>query len=138
MSISRDGNSLFDRARHVGTLATGVNNSMTIKFIHGLRLEKQRLLDIASYIEPMTHPRIVRDQPDAPPTGTEDANRPRIVSQTGGHDLFRSVRGLIVDSDPIGSIEDGPAFAPAPGVYFSHHELFRIAQLLRQAEAVRS
>jgi hypothetical protein len=137
MSISRDGNSLFDRARHVGTLATGVNNSMTIKFIHGLRLEKQRLLEIAYFIEPMTHPRIVRGQPDVQPTGTEDANRPRVVSDsTGGNNLFRGVVGP--DSKPIGSIEGGPVFAPAPGVYFSHHELFQIAQLLRQAEAVRA
>jgi hypothetical protein len=136
MSISRDGNSLFDKARHVGTLATGVNNSMTIKFIHGLRLEQQRLLDIASYIEPVMHPRIVRDQPDAP-AGAEDANRPRVVSDSlGGNNLFRGVVGP--DSKPIGSIEDGPVFAPAPGVYFGHHELFQIAGLLRQTQAARS
>jgi hypothetical protein len=69
---------------------------------------------------------------------TEEANRPRVISQTGNN-LFRGLEGAIGDSNPIGSIEDGPVFVPAPGVNFSHHELLDIAQRLRnKAEAAKA
>ena len=131
MSISRDGNSLFDRARHVGTLATGVNNSMTIKFIHGLRLEKQRLLEIAYFIEPMTHQPFERSQTAAPASIPEEPHRPRIILQPGTNDLFRAVGGIVEYANPVGSIEDG-FFEPAPGVDFGHKELIDIAGHLAQ------
>jgi hypothetical protein len=104
----------------------------------GARLIYPRLWEIAQLVEQMTRPLIQREQSGTPTPGTEEAKRPRIMSTTGGRDLFRSVGGFIGDSDPIGSIEDGPAFVPASGVNFSHDELSQIAQLLRQAEAVRA
>jgi hypothetical protein len=99
----------------------------------------QRLGVISDLMKKMSEPRIVRDQPDAPAAGTGDANRTRIVSQTGGTNLFRGVVGP--NSKPVGSIERGhvfPVFVPAPGVAFTCDELSQIAGLLRQAEATRS
>jgi hypothetical protein len=136
MSISRDGNYLLHRAgtdsKIVGTLI-GPHNSLTFKPAPDLHYAQERLLEISKLMESMAEPRIQPDQPDAPTTGTEEADRPRVVSGTvGGNNLFRGTVGP--DSKPIGSIEDGPVFAPAPGVTFSRHELSEVAERLRQKE----
>jgi hypothetical protein len=104
---------------------------MTIKFIHGLRLEKQRLLEIAYFIEPMTHQPFERSQTDAPASIPEEPHRPRIILQPGTNDLFRAVGGIVEYANPVGSIEDG-FFEPAPGVDFGHKELIDIAGHLAQ------
>jgi hypothetical protein len=141
VSISRDGNCILHRtgtdSKIIGTLI-GPNNKMTFKPVTDMHYNQERLLEISKLMESMAQSRVVREEPAAPAAGTEEPDRPRVVSQTGGNNLFRSIGGTIGDSDPIGSIEDGPVFAPAPGVAFSHQELFQIAQLLRQAETVRS
>jgi hypothetical protein len=139
MSISRDGNYLLYRtgtdSTIIGTLI-GPNNRMTFKPAPDLHYSQERLLEISKLMESMSEPRIQREQPDAPSTGTEEPDRSRVLSQTGGgNNLFRGTIGP--DSKPIGSIEDGPVFAPAPGVNFSHHELFQIAERLRQKAEVR-
>jgi hypothetical protein len=114
------------------------NNIVNFKPATGVRLTYQRLWEIAQLVE-MTHPRIQGRQSDARPSGTEEANRPRVLSETGGNNLFRGVVGVIGDSNPIGSIEDGPIFVPAPGVTFSHHDLRDIAGRLKQkADAAKA
>jgi hypothetical protein len=140
VSIYQEGNDLRERVTGVviGSLMAGANNIVKFKPATGARLIYPRLWEITQLVEQMTRPLIQREQSGTPTPGTEDANRPRIMSTTGGRDLFRSVGGFIGNSDPIGSIEDGPVFVPAPGVNFSHDELSQIAQLLRQGEAVRA
>jgi hypothetical protein len=115
-----------------------LSNDRTRIALAGARFDREDLLEIAKFIEPMTHPRFERGQTDPPAASAEEANRPRVISQTGNN-LFRGLEGAIGDSNPIGSIEDGFVFAPAPGVNFSHHELLDIAQRLRQkADAARA
>lgn len=134
MSIYQEGNDVREKGTGIliGCLVSGTNNIVNFKPATGVRLTYQLLSDIAKFIEPMTHSRIVRDQAEAPKaTGTEEANRPRVVSLMGPN-VFRTVGGSIGDSDPIGSIEDGPVFVPAPGVTFSHQELSQITGFLQQ------
>lgn len=136
MSISRDGNYLLHRAgtdsKIMGTLL-GPNNKLTFKPTPDMPYDHERLLEISKLMESMAEPRIQPGQPDAPTPGTEETDRPRVVSETvGGNNLFRGTVGP--DLKPIGSIEDGPVFAPAPGVTFSRHELSEVAERLRQKQ----
>jgi hypothetical protein len=138
VSIYQEGNDLREQGTGVviGSLMPGANNIVKFKPATGARLIYPRLWEVTQLVEQMTRPLIQRKESGTPTPSTEDANQPRIRSTTGG--LFRSVGGFIGDSDPIGSIEDGPVFVPASGVNFSHDELSQIAGLLRQAEAVRA
>jgi hypothetical protein len=138
VSISRDGNCILHRtgtdSKIIGTLI-GPNNKMTFKPVTDMHYSQERLLEISRLMESMAQLRVKREEPDAPSTGTEDASRPRIVAET--YNLFRGA--ISPDSKPIGSIQDGPVFAPAPGVSFSHRELLDIVERLRQrADAVPS
>ena len=139
MSIYTEGNELrngtVSNSTTIGTLS---NDRTRIALAQGARFYREELSEIAKFIEPMTHPGFERGQTDPPAASAEEANRPRVISQTGNN-LFRGLEGAIGDSNPIGSIEDGPVFAPAPGVNLSHHELLDIAQRLKQkAEAAKA
>jgi hypothetical protein len=140
MSISRDGNYLLYRtgtdSTIIGTLI-GPNNRMVFKPVAEMRYSQERLLEISNLMESMSALRIQREQPDAPTAGTEEANRSRVVSESaGGNNLFRGIVGP--DSKPIGSIEDGPVFAPAAGVTFTHQELLLISGDMKRRAEVRS
>lgn|ERR1700681_1891085 len=85
MSISRDGNYLLHRtgmdSKIIGTLI-GPNNTMTFKPTPDMHYSQERLLEISKLMESMAEPRIQPYQPDAPTTGTEEADRPRVVTDT--------------------------------------------------------
>jgi len=141
VSIYQEGKEIREKGTGVviGSLMSGTNNIVNFKPATGVRLTCQRLWEIAQFVEQMTHPRIQGGQSDAPPSDAEEANRPRVLSETGGNNLFRGIGGVIGDSNSIGSIEDGPVFVPAPGVTFSHHDLRDIAERLKQkAEAAKA
>ncbi len=132
MGIYIEGNELRNgTVSNSNTIGTLSNDRTRIALAQGARFYREDLLEIAKFIEPMTHPRFERGQTDPPAALAEEANRPRVISQTGNN-LFRGLEGAIGDSNPIGSIDDGPAFLPAPGVNLSHHELLDIAERLRQ------
>jgi hypothetical protein len=137
VSIYIEGNELrngtVSNSTAIGTLS---NDRTRIALAQGASFYREELFEIAKFIEPMT--RAERGQTDPPAASAEEANRPRVISQTGNN-LFRGFEGAIGDSNPIGSIEDGPVFDPAPGVNLSHHELLDIAQRLKQkAEAAKA
>jgi hypothetical protein len=113
----------------------GPNNRVTFKPVAEMRYSQQRLLEISELMKAMSEPSFQRDQPDAPSTGSEEADRPWVISHSGNN-LFRGVVGP--DSKPIGSIEDGPVFAPAPGVSFSHQELLVLSCEVRKRAELRS
>ena len=118
MSIYMEGNELRNGTVSNSTVIATFSDDRARIALAGARFDREDLLEIAKF--------------------TEEANRPRVISQTGNN-LFRGLEGAIGDSNPIGSIEDGPVFVPAPGVNFSHHELMDIAQRLRnKAEAAKA
>jgi hypothetical protein len=140
VSIYQEGNDLREQGTGVviGSLMAGASNIVKFKPATGARLIYPRLWEIAQLVEQMARPLVQREQSGTPTPGTEDANRPGVVSLVGAN-VFRTVGGSIGDSDPIGTIEDGPVFLPAPGVAFSHHELLDIAERLKQkAEAAKA
>jgi hypothetical protein len=135
VSISIDGDELLDDHRNrIGTFSP---DRKRIAPAPNMRFTWERLEEISDLMKQMSEPRFQGGQADAPAPAIEDANRPRIVSDTGNN-LFRGTIGPT--SKPIGSVERGhvfPVFVPAAGVTFTRDELFQITQLLRQAEAVR-
>jgi hypothetical protein len=103
VSVYQEGNDLREQGTGVviGSLMPGTNNIVKFKPATGARLIYPRLWEITQLVEQITRPLIQREQSGTPTPGTEDANRPRIMSTTGGRDLFRSVGGFIGDSDRL-------------------------------------
>jgi len=137
VSISIDGDELRDSTGRV--IATFSPDRKRIAPAPNMSFTWERLQEISDLMKQMSEPRFQGGHADAPATGTEDANRPRIVSGSGNN-LFRGIIGPT--SKPIGSTEGGPVFpfpvfVPAPGVTFTRDELTQIAGFLRQAEQVR-
>ena len=91
MSIYIEGNELRNGTVSNSTVIATFSDDRARIALAGARFDREDLLEIAKF--------------------TEEVNRPRVISQTGNN-LFRGLEGAIGDSNPIGSIEDGPVFAP--------------------------